>query len=61
MRQNPDLDIAVLQDFDAVHACFPARQAIGVGACHSRPVGRFTAGRRERCKPLGIARRTVFL
>jgi hypothetical protein len=22
MRQNPALDIAVFQDFDAVHACF---------------------------------------
>ena len=61
MRQNPDLDIAVFQDFDAVHACFPARQAICVGKAHSRPVGRLTAGRRERRTALGFARLAVFL
>ncbi len=29
MRQNAALDIAVFQDFDAVHACLPVQVALG--------------------------------
>ena len=55
MRQNAALDIAVFQDFDAVHACLPVQVALG------RQCGVFRGDTDPACDPAATFERRTTL